>query len=380
MSVSLFSEAFQSEIEAVRKDRWLFALVFWLPPVLSLFMLLIFVAGQPLNLPVGVVDLDQSSLSRKVERYLEASPALNVTRHYSSIKEGKADISDAGIYALVVIPANLSRDVMRGEAPSISTFFNAQYLLIAKAIRTALIQIEITLAVELDVGKTLVKTPVIKAALATSMPVRSQISALYNLNMNYATFLVPALLAALFQLLVICVTILSLGKRSKQSGSERSEKLAVRLASRSFLYTCVFSIHILVSLVFLYGALDWPHQLSLGGLLPLVILFVIACQLLGAFFYVLTFDLVRSLSLAGAFSAPAFAFLGVTFPASDMTVFAQFWRDLMPAAHYLNGFLNQVSYAAGAAHSLKPGLVMLAFAILIPVIIFRFKDQQVGVG
>jgi len=376
--VSLFSKAFQTELRVVRKDRWLFALVFWLPPVLSLFMLLIFSAGQPTNLSVGVVDLDQSSLSRKVERYLEASPALNVTRHYSSIAEGKADISDAGIYALVVIPANLSRDMMRGEAPSISTFFNAQYLLIAKAIRSALIQIEITLAVELDVGRTLVKTPVTKAALAKSMPVRSQISALYNLNMNYATFLVPALLAALFQLLVICVTILSLGRRSKQSDSQRPEGTGIRLASRSFLYTCVFSIHILVALAFLYGVLGWPHQLSLGGLLPLVILFVIACQLLGAFFYVLTFDLVRSLSLAGAFSAPAFAFLGVTFPASDMTVFAQFWRDLMPAAHYLNGFLNQVSYAAGAAHSLKPGLLMLAFTILIPVIIFRIKDQQAG--
>ena len=370
--------ALRSELAAIRKDRWLFALLFWLPPVLSLFMLLIFSAGQPLDLPVGVVDLDQSSLSRKIVRYLDASPALNISRHYSSIAEGKADISDAGIYALVVIPANLSRDVMRAEAPSISVFFNAQYLLIAKAIRSALIEIEATLAVELDVGRTLVRTPVIKAALAISMPVRAQISALYNLNMNYATFLVPALLAALFQLLIICVTILSLGRKDKQNQSSGAADLAIQLGSRSFLYTCVFSIHILVSLAFLYGTLDWPHQLSLGGLLPLVILFVIACQLLGAFFYVLTFDLVRSLSLAGAFSAPAFAFLGVTFPASDMTVFAQFWRDLMPAAHYLNGFLNQVSYAAGSAHSLKPALLMLTFAVLIPVMVYRFKDRQAG--
>jgi len=373
-------QALKSELAAVRSDRWLLALVFWLPPVLSLFLLLIFSAGQPLNLPVGVVDLDQSSLSRKVTRYLDASPALNITRHYSSIAQGKEDISDADIYALVVIPANLSRDVMRGEAPAISAFFNAQYLLIAKAIRSALIEIETTLAVELDVGRTLVHTPVIKAALATSMPVRSQMSALYNLNLNYATFLVPALLAALFTLLIICVTILSLGKKDKHRVSSRPAKLAVELARRSLLYTCVFSIHILLSLAFLYGTLDWPHQLSLGGLLPLIILFVMACQLMGAFFYVLTFDRVRSLSLAGAFSAPAFAFLGVTFPASDMTVFAQFWRDLMPAAHYLNGFLNQVSYAAGAAHSLQPILVMLVFAVLIPVVVYRFKDQQDGAG
>lgn len=374
--MSLFLVDFKAEILAVRKDRWLFALVFWLPAIISLFMLLIFSAGQPLNLPVGVVDLDQSTLSRKTVRYLDASPVLSITRRYSSVAEGKADLGDADIYALVVIPANLSRDAMRGEAPSISAFFNAQYLLIGKAIRSSLIVIEKTLAVELDAGKTLVNTPVIKAALATALPVRSQISALYNQNMNYATFLVPALLIALFQLVIICVTILSIGKKTKQNESPVGTNLVTRLAGPLFLYTCVFTIHILASIAFLYGLLDWPHQISLSGLVPLVILFVIACQLLGAFFFVLTFDLVKSLSLAGAFAAPAFAFLGVTFPASDMTVFAQVWRNLMPAAHYMNGFLNQVSYAAGFAHSLKPGLLMIAFAVLIPVIIYRFKDRQ----
>lgn len=374
--MSVFSETFKAEILAVRKDRWLFALVFWLPPVVSLFLLLIFSAGQPLNLPVGVVDLDQSSLSRKVARYLDASPALSITRHYSSLTEGKADLGDASVYALIVIPANLSRDVIRGEAPSVTAFFNAQYLLIGKAIRSALIVTETTLAAELDVGKTLANTPVIKAALAIALPVRSQMTALYNQNMNYATFLVPALLAAMLQLMVICVTILSLGKNTEQCESPLRTNLVTRLAGPLFFYTCVFSIHILASIAFLYGALDWPHQLSLNGLVPLVFLFVMACQLLGAFFFVLTFDLVKSLSLAGAFSAPAFAFLGVTFPASDMSVFAQFWRDLMPAAHYLNGFLDQVSYGAGFGHSLKPGLLMFAFAVLIPVIVYRIKDRQ----
>jgi ABC-2 type transport system permease protein len=193
----------KAEITAIRQDRWLFALVVWLPSVLALFLVLIFSAGQPLNLPIGVVDLDQSSLSRKVARYLDASPTLTITRRYSSIKEGKDDISSARIYALVVIPAGLSHDVMRGEAPAITAFFNAQYLLIAKAIRSALIRVESTLAIELDVGRTLVSTPVIKAALATSLPLRTQMSALYNTNMNYATFLVPPLLMAMFQLIII---------------------------------------------------------------------------------------------------------------------------------------------------------------------------------
>ena len=378
MQAGRFSQALRSEISAVRADRWMFAFVYWLPPLLSLFLLLILVAGQPTNLPIGVVDLDNSGLSRKATRYFDASPAMNVTRRYSSIAEGKADISDATIYALVIIPSNLSRDVMRGKAPSITAFYNAQYLLIAKTIRAALIQVEATLAIEVDVGRTLVMKPVMQTAIATALPVRTQMSPLYNLNMNYAVFLVPALLMALFQLLVICMTIMSLAKMVKTYEASHRQCQFGQLAGRFFFYTCVFSVHILISFFFLYGLLGWPVQGSLSGLLPLVFVFVIACQVLGAFMHVATFNLELSLSAASAFCGPAFAFFGVTFPASDMSHVAQIIRNLMPASHYLDAFYNHVSYQAGLFYSLKPGLIILAFAALAPIVIYRLKTRLHG--
>ena len=378
MQTSGFSQALKSEISVVRQDRWMFAFVFWLPPLLSLFLLLIFFAGQPTNLPVGVVDLDHSGLSRKATRYFDASPVMNVTRHYSSIAEGKADISDASIYALVVIPSNFSRDVLRGEAPAITAFYNAQYLLIAKAMRAALIQIETTLAVEVDVGRTLVIKPVMNAAIATALPVRTQMSPLYNLNMNYAVFLVPALLMALFQLLVICMTILSLAKMVKTCEASHQKYEFGQLAGRFFFYTCVFSVHILFLLFVLYGLLGWAVQGSLSGLLPLVFVFVMACQVLGAFMHVATFNLELSLSAASAFCGPAFAFFGVTFPASDMSHVAQIVRNSMPASHYLDALYNHISYDAGIYYSLKPGLIILAFALLAPIVIYRLKTRLQG--
>lgn len=375
MRTSRFSQALKNEISVVRQDRWMFAFVFWLPPLLALFLLLIFSAGQPTNLPIGVVDLDHSGLSRKATRYFDASPVMNVTRHYSSIAEGKADISTAGIYALVVIPSDFSRDVLRGEAPAITAFYNAQYLLIAKAMRAALIQIEATLAVEVDVGRTLVFKPIMEAAIATALPLRTQMTPLYNLNMNYAVFLVPALLMALFQLLVVCMTILSFAKMVKACEGSQQKYEFGQLAGRFFFYTGVFSVHILFTLFVLYGLLGWPVQGSLAGLLPLIIVFVVACQVLGALFHVATFNLELSLSAASAFCGPAFAFFGVTFPASDMSHIAQIIRHLMPASHYLDAFYNHISYNAGIYYSLKPGLIILAFAALAPLVIYRLKSH-----
>ncbi|MCG4788784.1 ABC transporter permease, partial [Roseburia faecis] len=43
-----------------------------------------------------------------------------------------------------------------------------------------------------------------------------------------------------------------------------------------------------------------------------------ACVSMGAFFYGMIRDPARALSLAGAYTAPGFAFMGVTFPVSAM--------------------------------------------------------------
>lgn len=380
MQTGRFSQALKSEISAVRQDRWMFAFVFWVPPLLSLFMLLIFYAGMPTDLPIGVVDLDHSSLSRKATRYFDASPVMNVTRHYSSVAEGKADIGTASIYALVIIPSDFSRDVARGRAPAITAFFNAQYLLIAEAMRGALIEIETTLAVEADVARTLVFKPVMQAAIATALPVRSQMTPLYNLNMNYAVFLVPALLMACFQLLVVCITILSLAKMVKTCEASGDKYQVGQFMGRFFFYTCVFSVHILFSVFILYGVLDWPLQASLAGLLPLVFVFVMACQVLGGVIHVATFNLELSLSAASAYCGPAFAFFGVTFPATDMSLIAQIVRLSMPGAHFLEAFYNHVSYDAGLYYSLIPGLIVLAYFLLAPIVAYRLKSRLAGAG
>lgn len=369
--------AMAEEFRAMLKDRWLAALVIWLPVLLSLILLSIFSAGLPRQLPIGIVDLDHSDLSRQVSRYLDASPALKVVAQYPSMLEGQPAIKDASIYALVVIPKDLMQDAKLGRAPSISAFFNAQYLLIAKSIRSTLLQVEGTIAAELDVARNIVRTPVFKAALAKSVPVRVQMTSLYNKNSSYAPFLVPGLVAALFQVLMCSVVVLSIGREIKSGdlGYWRRRDLFAGFLGKMLLYAVLFTLHGMLLLYLFFGVLSWPHHGAVLVLLPILFLFVVASQVLGAFFYALTFNLEKSLSIAGAFSAPAFAFLGITFPASDMSVFAAFWRDLMPAAHYSEAFVVQMSYAAGAGALLQPTLILMSFVVLIPWVLQRLRAK-----
>lgn len=385
-SIKNIGLAASAEVDTLRRSPWEIALAVWLPALMVLVLWAIFSSGIPRELPVAVVDLDHSTLSRKLARYLDASPALDMVDSFSSVHAGQQALQSGDIYALVSIPHGLERSVYRADSPAVTAFFNAQYLLVAKLIASTMLEIETNVTVELEVAQSLPTMPVFAAALAVSMPVRAQITPLYNSNLNYAQFLLPGIIAALFQVVICSITVLSIGRSFKASNLSEwsSGGVWAILIGKLLPYTTLYFVYGLLVLYFLFGVLAWPLQAALLPLVPAVLLFVVASQALGVLFFMLAFQLERALSIAGAFCAPAFAFLGVTFPQSDMSGFASFWRDLMPAAHYLDAFIHQTSYAAGFLGQWQPTLILLGFCMLLFVCVwligFRLKrmDEQLA--
>ena len=89
----------------------------------------------------------------------------------------------------------------------------------------------------------------------------------------------------------------------------------------------------------------------------------IACIIMGALFFFLSMDPARAMSFAGAFTAPSFAFMGITFPVSDMNALAHAWRGLLPITHYIEVQVDQASYGASAAQSIGSLWPMIGYII-----------------
>jgi len=369
--------AIQREWRIVFKDPWLRALVLWLPPVLILALWLIFSASLPNDLPTGVIDLDRTSLSRALIRDLDASPALKISSRFNSMNEGTAAVRSGSVYALIVVPHDFEASVLRQKSPAVTIFFNSQYLLVADTIKSAIFEIVTYFSVELEVASLLPLVPVVDAAVNLAMPVQGQITALYNQNFNYSQFLLPGLVAAFFQVSLCSLAVLSIGQSFKPSVvSEWFDKnVWSELTGKLLLYTAVFFVYGLAILYLFFGLLDWPLQGSLLPVAALLLVFELSCLTLGVLFYVSTFDLELGLIAASGFSGPAFAFLGVTFPVSDMPLFAQIWRNLMPAGHFMDGFIHQASYAAGPAGLMQPTLILALFCLLLPVAVLLIKRR-----
>ena len=80
--------------------------------------------GLPEDMPVGVVDLDNTSTSRGLIRRLDAFQSSRVVAHYPSVAEARQAIQENKIYAFLYIPKGTTDDLLSSRQPKISYYYN----------------------------------------------------------------------------------------------------------------------------------------------------------------------------------------------------------------------------------------------------------------
>ncbi|OHY93789.1 multidrug ABC transporter permease [Vibrio rotiferianus] len=359
-----------SQRQILRRDKWLLSCLTWVPILLAVTIWGVFSAGIARDLPIGVVDLQHSQLSRKMIQSLDASSTLSVDYHYTSSTEAKNAMIEGDIYAYAVIPPQFDQDILLHRQPQLSVFFNSQYILVAKLINSAVAQSQGYFDAQLEAMGNLAKgNTTTLAAIGQAVPISTQITALFNRNTNYAQFLVTAIVPAIWQICVVVSTILILAAHFRLYGNGNNsfaflgERPFTRLSKILSQYIPVFMAQGALFLVWFYVVLDWPMEGSYLVMLLVQFVTTIACIIMGSLFFFLSMDPARAMSFAGAFTAPSFAFMGITFPVSDMNALAQAWRGLLPITHYIEVQVDQASYGASAAQSIGSLWPMVGYII-----------------
>ena len=80
---SPFYMVLRRELDRMVSRRLYFGVCIVLPLFCIFFMSTIFGSGQMENIPIAVVDQDNTSMSREIIRQVEVVPTFRVTRHYT---------------------------------------------------------------------------------------------------------------------------------------------------------------------------------------------------------------------------------------------------------------------------------------------------------
>jgi ABC-2 type transport system permease protein len=357
---------FWREFRWLRRRPFLLALTTIVPLGLMALLIAIFSAGLATRLPIGVLDLDGSDLSRSIIRMIDATPDAAVTVHAGELAEGRRMILSGQINGLLMLPRNLERDVLAGRRPEVVFFYNTQTMTAGNLVLRGVSAAVPTAAAGIRLSLRTAQGQPSEAAQTSLSPIPVQTHALFNPTLNYVHFLLAALLPSLLQIVVVTTSAYSVGLDFETRHRLRVLRrigggLWPALAGKLLPYTLVFLMVLGLSDSILFGVFELPLRGNRWLLLAAATLFILSCQFLGSLLAL--FLRSSAVSIATLLTAPAFGFMGIGFPRHGMNAFAYGWGEILPGTWFLTARIDQTIRGTPLDLSWKPILVLLAFVL-----------------
>ncbi len=134
--------------------RPLYPMLLVVLPLLSFGLLwTIFSAGTIDDLPIAVVDLDGTPLSRKLVRMLDASPSMAVTQRVGSGEAAEELMLTGHVYGAVLIPKDFAQRVYRGTPAVVTIYRNSQFMSPSSIIRRGALAAIGTLSAGIEINQ-----------------------------------------------------------------------------------------------------------------------------------------------------------------------------------------------------------------------------------
>ncbi|HMW21992.1 MAG TPA: ABC transporter permease [Burkholderiaceae bacterium] len=372
------------EWSRLRQDPWDAAMLSLIPLLVYGLLWWMFSAGLARDVPIAVVDLDHSAVSRQLGRWLEAAPGLAVAEHPADEAAALESLRGGRIGGFVLVPRGLEQALRLGRSASVHWVYDAQSIAQAGLLGRDVRGTVATLSAGLELGGRERRGAQPVAARAQLEPLTLRLATLFNETSNQEGFLTLTAIPSLMQIFFVLSVITGVGRELKAgsvpqwlacAGGRWRHALAGKLAwpALAALLQCGLFV------AFFAGLRGWAVQGS-GWALAAALLGLVAASFgLGLLLIGALLSLRTALSAAAFITAPAFAFSGQGYPLLAMPPVARFWGDCLPLTHYLQLQSRHWLEGAPAPFGVQPLLHLLGFALVTLCLgawLMRWRAEQ----
>ena len=334
--------------------------------------------GLPVDLPVGIVDEDNTSVTRQVVRNLDAFQQTKITEHFPNFAEAREAMQDGKIYAFFYIPRGTTELALSSKQPKISFYTNAAYLIPA-----SLEYRDMKMMSEYASGAIMRATLYAKGyteqqAMAILQPIKMEMHAIHNPRLNYSVYLCNILLPGMLMLLIFQVTIFSIFTELKEDTSKEWLALADNdihkaLIGKLLPQTIIWIMMAMLYLVLLYGFWRFPLYSGIWPMALAAFLLVIVSQAFGVFLCGAVPSMRWALSLATLWGVLSFPISGFSFPVMAFPAPLQALSYLFPLRHYFLIYVDQALNGLPMCYSWQYYVALLLFLFLPFLVLGRLR-------
>ena len=335
----------------VRKNRiYGFCMVVF-PVLLVVFFTTMLDDGLPQDLPIGVVDHDNSATSRSLIRNLDAMQNSRVVYRFASVTEARNAMQEGKVFAYLYIPEGTAAKLMAGRQPDISYYYTMTCMTAGSMASKDLKTISM-------LGSAAVGQATLSAKGATKEQIRTALQAVTidahmianpqgSYNYSLTTVFVPGILMLFMALL----SAYALGMEMKfDSGKEwlarAGNNILVAILGKYIVHALMFLLVMFSYQYYIFNVHHFPHLGGVWSIVRLTLLQVAASIGFGIFAFGLMPSLRMSMSISSLWMVLGISMCGSAFPVAGMDPPLQAMSWLFPLRHYwmlyqatvLNGF------------------------------------------
>src|SRR5574344_1516018 len=244
--------------------RPMFMFIMIIAPVLCIvFFTTLMGDGLPTKLPAGLVDNDNTHITRIIYRIIDVFEETHIVARYPSVADARKAMQEGKIYAFYYIPKGTTKKALSNRQPTLSFYTNETYYvpgtLLMKDFKTASELAGLALTRETLYGHGATENRamgIIQSIVIESHPIN-------NPELNYSVYLSNILLPGILILLILLTTTYSIGLEWKQKTHTKWLRLAhnsvpTAIIGKLLPQTIIFCIIMIFYDVYFYKILQFP--------------------------------------------------------------------------------------------------------------------------
>lgn len=334
------------------------------------------------DIPIAVVDLDQTPSSRQLIRMTGATEQLEVAATASSLAEAQTMFFKGQVSGVVLIPELFEKDLMTAQQTSVTVYSDAGYFLIYKQTLSGALRASATFGGAVEIKRMLAKGAALNQAMERRDPVSLNTVMLFNPAGGYNSFVIPGLMIVILQqTLLIGIGLLGGTHREK-----RRQRFSIPKAlNRGGIFPVVFGkagafffiylVNVIITQVWVYHWFNLPSKGSMMAVMALMVPFLLAVTFLGLALSTL-FTRRESSIIFMVFLSPLALFLsGLSWPSEAIPAWLNHLAALFPSTIMVPDFLRVRTMGADMTQ-VSEGIIGLwiqaAVYFLITAVLFYF--------
>jgi ABC-2 type transport system permease protein len=335
------------------------------------------------DIPIAVVDLDHTALSRQYSRLTDAAEQVKVTFKPGSLKEASALFYKGEVAGVLLIPAGFEKDIYSGRQASTTIYSDAGHFLLYKQVYAGSVYASQTFNAGIAVRNLLAKGRTQHQALDERDPLKVKVYNLYNPSGGYATFVVPGIfLIVIQQTLLIGIGLLG-GKHNERNSyhylaaatRQRWAPLKVVLGQASaYVFIYLFTCFLIVGLF--YKLIAFPDKGGYWGTYYLLIPYLFTVSFLGIAIGLLFKKRSHALLFLVFISPSIFFISGAAWPIEALPPFLRSLSLLFPSTPMIGAFIRSRIMGSGMhaiSYEYRIMLIQMVVYFFLALLSFHLK-------